>query len=86
MRNVKRNIADKINAFRWHKCRPRINGYVMQNVIGNITNTPFIGVNAIARISISDQVEDNIKNNQMKNIRDKINVNFVRDQMDNNLN
>ena len=80
MRNVKRNIADKINAFRWHKCRPRINGYVMQNVIGNITNT-FIGVSAIARISISDQVEDNIKNNQMKNIRDKINVKFVRDDV-----
>jgi rRNA processing protein Gar1 len=61
MRNVKLNITDKINAFRWYKCRPRINGYVMQNVIGNITN-PFIGVSAIARISISDQVEDNIKN------------------------
>jgi hypothetical protein len=63
MRNVKRNITDKINAFRWYKCRSRINGYVMQNVIGDITN-PFIGVSAIARISISDQVEDNIKKNR----------------------
>lgn len=61
MRNVKRNIADKINTFRWYKCRPRINGYVMEKVIGNITNH-FIGVSAIARISISDQVEDNLKN------------------------
>ena len=61
MRNVKRNITDKINAFRWYKCRSRIDGYVMQNVIRNIPN-PFIGVSTIARISRSDQVEDNIKN------------------------
>jgi hypothetical protein len=61
MRNVKRNITDKINAFRWYKCRPRIDGYVMQNVIRNITD-PFIGVSVIAKISIADQVEDDIRN------------------------
>jgi hypothetical protein len=61
MRNVQITITDKINNFRWYKCRPRIDGYVMQNVISNITD-PFIGVSVIAKISISDQVEDNIKN------------------------
>ena len=61
MRNVKRNITDKINAFRWYTCRPRIAGYVMKNVIRNITD-PFIGVSVIAKISIADQVEDNIRN------------------------
>ena len=61
MRNAKRNITDKINAFRWYKCRPRIDGYVMENVIRNITD-PFIGVSVIAKISIADQVEDNIRN------------------------
>lgn len=61
MRNVKRNITNKINAFRWYKCRPRIDGYVMENVIRNITD-PFIGVSVIAKISIADQVEDNIRN------------------------
>ena len=61
MRNIKRNITDKINAFRWYKCRPRIDGYVMENVIRNITD-PFIGVSVIAKISIADQVEDNIRN------------------------
>ena len=61
MRNVKRNITDKINAFRWYKCRSRIDGYVMENVIRNITD-PFIGVSVIAKISIADQVEDNIRN------------------------
>jgi hypothetical protein len=61
MRNAKRNITDKINAFRWYKCRSRIDGYVMQNVIRNITD-PFIGVSVIAKISIADQVEDDIRN------------------------
>jgi hypothetical protein len=61
MRNVKRNITDKINNFRWYKYRPKIDSYVSQNIITNITD-PFIGVSVIAKISISDQVEDNIKN------------------------
>jgi hypothetical protein len=61
MRNVKRNITDKINNFRWYKYRLKIDSYVSQNIITNITD-PFIGVSVIAKISISDQVEDNIKN------------------------
>lgn len=61
MRNVKRNITDKINNFRWYKYRPRIDSYVSQNIITNITD-PFIGVSVIAKISIADQVEDNIRN------------------------
>ena len=64
MRNAKRNITDKINAFRWYKYRPRIASYVSQNIITNITD-PFIGVSVIAKISIADQVEDNIKNNKL---------------------
>jgi hypothetical protein len=61
MRNVKINIGNKINIFRFYKYRPRIDGYVMQNLIANITK-PFIGVSVIARSSISHQVENNLKN------------------------
>ena len=64
MRNVKLNIGNKINIFRFYKYRPRIDGYVMENVIRNITD-PFIGVSVIAKISIANQVEDNIKNNKL---------------------
>ena len=71
MRNVKLNIGNKINIFRFYKYRPRIDGYVMQNLISNITDT-FIGVSVIAKISIANQVEDNIRNKQMKNIRTSI--------------
>ena len=49
MRNAKINITDKINAFRWYKYRPRIDSYVSQNIITNITD-PFIGVSVIAKI------------------------------------
>lgn len=61
MRNVTTNIFDKINFFRFYKYRPRIDGYVMQSVIRNITD-PFIGVSVIVNISIVDQLGDNIKN------------------------
>jgi hypothetical protein len=61
MRNVRDKFHKNMNAFRWYNCRPRIYGYVIEHVIGNIVD-PFNDLSAIARISISDQVEDNIKN------------------------